>query len=311
MYTYLNNIQQKYSLIQQLSIPIFLLVGLKSKKGFPKMSNSESRAKMVNPLLVKAGIPAAISVAAYICSRIISKRRNLSLLSTPTSSNDSRQNHYFIQHDDEGNDAGLQIIGNDSSNLEDKLLELEIYIEGLQQRERDLKRRLLRYQEMKKKEIVLMEIRNKMMLEKARAEFLLREISLAQAESQRIGGLILEYVKLVHQLEDSKKENRLIERKARKLCKRARQRLKVIREQKLKIEARDEELLSNQEDIQSKDELIKELEDEISQMKEVIDHLQREKIEISNNLDIAEKPYSLDPKVCFALIIFQRISCFI
>ncbi|KAL2896779.1 Protein CHUP1 chloroplastic [Bienertia sinuspersici] len=244
------------------------------------MSNSEPRQKMVNPLLVKAGIPAAISIAAYICSRIISKRSNSSLSSIPSSMINSRQNIHIVQRDE---NAGLQLLGHNGRNLEDKLLEQEIHIEGLQQRERDLKRRLLRYQAMKEKEFMLMELRNKMMLEKTRAEFLLKEISLVQDESKRMGGLILEYMKLVHKL-------KIVRRKI------ARQRLKVIREQKLKIEARDEELLSNQEEIPKKDELIQELEDEISQMKEAIDHLQREKIETSNNLDNVEKPYSLDPK---------------
>ncbi|CAO2824127.1 unnamed protein product [Amaranthus hypochondriacus] len=254
------------------------------------MSNSESRV-MNSSLLVKAGIPAVISIAAYICSKIVSKRIETS---NPSSSiidpaeQDCNNSTVFDDYQHEGH--------NSRGNLEVKLLELEILVEHLQRKERDLKARFLKYQVMKQRELMLMEMRNKLILEKTRAEVLIQEIYLVQNESQRMGSFILEYIKVIQKLEDSKKENGLLERKARKLCKRGRQRLKIIREMKLRIEAKDEKILSNEEELQRKDELIQELEDEISQMKEVIDHLQREKLEISNNIDIHEKPYSLNHK---------------
>ena len=270
------------------------------------MSNSESRV-MNSSLLVKAGIPAAISIAAYICSKIVSKRLETS---NPSSSiidlaEQECYNTYNVNNStsfDDYQHEGHNCRGN---NLEVKLLELEILVEHLQRKERDLKARFLEYQVMKQREFMLMEMRNKLILEKTRAEFLIQEIYLVQNESQRMGSFILEYIKVIQKLEDSKKENGLLERKARKLCKRGRQRLKIIREMKLRIEAKDEKILSNEEELQRKDELIQELEDEISQMKEVIDHLQREKLEISN-IDIHEKPYSLNHKVCsyFLIIIF-------
>ncbi|KMT06428.1 hypothetical protein BVRB_7g161020 [Beta vulgaris subsp. vulgaris] len=256
-------------------------------------STLESRTQIVKPLLVKAGISAVLSVAAYMGAKLIAKR---SVYSQEICHLDSLNTTSFNQYQEERHNASMQIIENNSTNLEEKLLDLEIHIEGLQKRERDLKRQLLQYREMKEKEFMLMEIRYKMMLEKTRAEFMLREVSSVQDESQRMGSLILEYIRVVNKLEDCKKENGLLMKKARKLCKRARQRLKIIREQKLRIEAREEVLVSNQEELQRKDDDIQEFEDKVSQMKEVIDHLQREKIEISNNLDIAHKSYSLNPK---------------
>lgn len=271
------------------------------------MSSSDSKAQMLSPLLVKAGIPAALSVAAYICAKILSKRSNFS---TSSSSNyteqiyhvDSLNNATSYDQSNEDNDACLQVLGHSSSsNLEDKLLELE----DLRKRERELMRRFLQYRSMKEKQFMLMEIKSKMVLEKARAEFMLKEISLVKEESKRVGGLILEYIRVVNLLEDSNKENVLLYRKARKLCKRARQRLKIIREQKLRIEAREEEVLNNQEEVQIKDELIQELEDEISEMKEVIDHLQREKIEVSNKVELGENLCSSNPKVNLFFLSFN------
>ncbi|XP_021736497.1 protein CHUP1, chloroplastic-like [Chenopodium quinoa] len=263
------------------------------------MSSSDSRAKMISPLIVKAGIPAALSIAAYVCARIMSKQSS-NLIPSPSDEETYRYDSLNPTYDDQYNEDDSSLHGqgvNSSSNLEDKLLELGIHIENLQRRERDLMRQFVRYRGMKEKEFMLMEMKSKMMLEKARAEFLLKEMSFVQEESQRIGSFILEYIKIVQQLEESKKENGLLEMKARKLCKRARQRLKIIRELKMRIQAREEEVLNNQEEIQKKDDLIQELEDEINQMKEVVDHLQREKIEVSNNqLEIDENLCSSNPK---------------
>ena len=255
------------------------------------MTTSESRTELMKPLVIKAAIPTILSVAAYICAKIIWTRSN-SQENIPQPEDESFHNGHNStspecpESEDQG---GTSLQDGQESNLQGKLLELEIQVDDLQKGEWDLQARFSQYRRLKEKEFMLTEMRNLMMMEKTQAEFLLKEISLMEEENKRMGELVIEYTKLMQKIESLKLENGLLKRKAKKHWRIAKLRLRVSRRQKLDIEARNAELLRNREELGRRDNLIQELEDEVAQLKGAIDHLQREKIQLLNKLDLAEK----------------------
>lgn len=254
------------------------------------MSTSESRTDVMKPLVIKVAIPAVLSVAAYMCAKRIWTRSNSQQNLPPPEDENFHNGHNSTspecpESEDQG---GTSLQDGQKSNLQDKL-ELEIQVDDIQKREWDSEARFHRYQSLKEKEFMLTEMRNLMMVEKTRAEFLLKEISLMEEENNRMGELVIEYTKLMQKIEGLKMENGLLKRKAKKHWRIAKLRLRVLSKQKLDIEARNAELLRNREELQRRENLTQELEDEAAQLKGAVDHLQREQIQLLNKLDLAEK----------------------
>ncbi|KAL9228080.1 hypothetical protein vseg_003696 [Gypsophila vaccaria] len=265
------------------------------------MCSSEPRAEVMKPMIAKAGISAAFSIAAYMFAKSISKRSNSSIEPSSMKSQKSRLDDEPVG-DSESAHSKDEVTTEDLQNgyidtLEHKLVDLETQLEELQNLKFDMESRYMRYRALKEKELVLMEVKNEMLLEKTRAEFMLKEIGLAEEENNKIGGLILCFIELLCKFQGLRTENVLLQRKARKTCKRAAHRLMIIRHQKLVIESKDEELMSCRKEIERSDCVIRDFEDEIKQLKEVLDHLQREKIELTNKVDLVEKAYASNIKV--------------
>ncbi|KAK9723948.1 hypothetical protein RND81_05G036300 [Saponaria officinalis] len=255
---------------------------------------------MMKPLIVKAGISVAFSIAAYIFAKSISKRSDLSIEQSSIRSQKARHekeplgdSESFLNLNSTTEDLQNAYI----SNLENKLVDLESQLEYLQNTKFDMESRYMRYRDLKEKEFVLTKIRNEMLLEKTRAEFMLNEICLAEEENKKIGGLVINFIELLCKFHGLKTENLLLQRKAKNLCRRASHRLMIIRQQKLLIESKNGELINNLKEIERRDYVIQDFEEETKELKEVIDHLQREKIELTNKVDVVEKSDASNIKI--------------
>lgn len=131
----------------------------------------------------------------------------------------------------------------------------------------DFEAKFQQYTQLKEKEIALMDMQNKMLLEINKVEFLSKEITLMEVESQRFQNMVIEYLRMMELLDLSNSENSLLHRRVKKLLKKIKEHSRVIKEQNFQLEAKEKEISRNQQGLEMKDHVIKEMELEIQQLK--------------------------------------------
>ncbi|XVF55598.1 hypothetical protein PTKIN_Ptkin06aG0048800 [Pterospermum kingtungense] len=285
------------------------------------MESSSSKAEVIiRPAFLKAGIPLALSVAGFIYARIIVKRRvnvnhEASSVESQVTPLETDSPEEFIGEGCRnsmsstcGEDEEKVVTSTDIMNMirsseiqdrnayEEEILGLRTQVEELQKREWELERRFLRFCDLKEQESVLMELRNMLLLETVYVEFLDREISSMEAENKRVNSIVMEYMKVMEQLEHWKSQNGLLQRKVKRVLRKNKGQAKIIREKGLKIVAKDEEIKRNGEVLEEKSNVIKKLEDEVRELKSLTNQLQEQKNELSKKLELAENSHSLISK---------------
>ncbi|XP_021289659.1 protein CHUP1, chloroplastic [Herrania umbratica] len=278
------------------------------------MESSSSKAEVIKPVLLKAGIPLALSVAGFIYARIIAKRRihpEASSFETQVSPVETDSQEEFrgegslnstsstSREDEEKLVASTHFTNlirsaeiQEITAYEEEILGLRMRVEELQKREWELERQFLRFCDLKEQESVLMELKNMLLLETFYVEFLDREISSMEAENKRVKNIVTEYLRVVEQLGHWKTQNGLLQRKAKRLLRKTKGQAKIIREKDLKIEAKDAEVKRNGEIQEGRSNDIKKLEDEVRELKSLTEQLQEQKNELSRKLDLAENSHS-------------------
>ncbi|KAG8376642.1 hypothetical protein BUALT_Bualt09G0084700 [Buddleja alternifolia] len=267
------------------------------------MENSSSKMEVIKPVFIKAGIPLAITLAGCVFAKIAARKSSL-----PESRVDSQEIDTFEVNGDE--DRSFHSLDSEtvpcaeadytedyyhkntiesSVTKRDEVLGLRSRIEEIQDREWQLEKRFLRYQELKDQEMVLMELHNKFLVETNRVEFLGREISLLEAENRRFENVAMEVLKVLRMLEVSRSENEKLRVRVKKLSGRTQEQFRVLRKQSLKIGFQEKEISKNQKEVEVKDDCIRLMEDEIMKLKIIIEILQEDKTELSDKLRVAEE----------------------
>lgn len=275
------------------------------------MENTASKVEALKPVILKAGVPLAVSLAGFVYAWIITRRNLSKASSTLTQSDEVNVNnpseinytqrgivHHeesfhslaSMEDDDDDDELGMNMMTLRAS-LEQEICGLRSKIEGLQMRELALRLQFDRYCDMKEQESLLVEIRNLLSLETARVEFLDKEVSSMETEN-KLESLLVQHVRIIGQLEDWKSENRLLQRKLRRLQIKSRAQSNLIKEQTLKIKAQQDEILENHEALQTRIDNISQLEDEIREMHRVLEELLEEKNELVKKLEATEKSYA-------------------
>ena len=261
-----------------------------------------SKAEMMQPAILKVGIPVAIiSVAGFVYARIMARKSVLKdyslktqVNSFKTSTSDAFEDEDESFHSlpstcifsmEDGEPAGDNP---DKANVEE-ILGLRSQIEDLGKMEWELEKQFIRYCDLKDKESMLMELKNRLLLEKTRVEFLDREISWVVTDSEILYNLAAQFMGVLEQLEQGKSENRRLQRRVKRLLRRIKEKSRVMRKQNMKIEAREEEILRNYDELEKRKDVIKKLEDEVREMHKIKDQMQEEKIELLKKLEMAEK----------------------
>ncbi|KAM3341273.1 protein CHUP1, chloroplastic [Capsicum galapagoense] len=124
----------------------------------------------------------------------------------------------------------------------------------------DSEAKFQQYIQLKEKEIALMDMQHKLLLEINKVDYFCKEITLMEGENQRFQYKVIEYLRIMELLDLSKSENSLLHKKVKKL-------LKKIKEQKFQLEVKEIEITRNQEGLEIKDHVIKQMELEIQQLK--------------------------------------------
>ncbi|KAK2965371.1 LOW QUALITY PROTEIN: hypothetical protein RJ640_024113 [Escallonia rubra] len=281
------------------------------------MEGSRTKVDVMKPLLFKAGIPVAISVAGFIFSRFMTWKSSILKASSSDQAQVNslqtsleelcRHEESFLSLDSTSltHNVEDEIFSTDiqqktsaeSLQTEDRCYKLEEEVEGLktqiegfQAREWKLGTRFLHYQDLKEQELILVELLHRLVLEIDRVEFLDRELHSIEAENKRFEGMVAEFLNVLEQLECSRMENGLLHRKVQKLLRELKERSRALEGQNLQIK---KQRLCSHEEIERRAAAIKGLEDEIDELKTVVMRLQEEKSELINQLEMAaENPAS-------------------
>ncbi|KAJ8754206.1 hypothetical protein K2173_002106 [Erythroxylum novogranatense] len=269
------------------------------------MENSTSKTEMVRPLFLKAGISLVLSVAAFVSAKIISRRYirykpptlETKVSATETIDSNEDSNNESIQtslncasspiedlgehtitgyqstvHKESSDVAGDVTNKDDALNLREKL-------EELQNRELELEKQFLCYYSIKEQESALIELKNKLLMEIAKVDFLDRELSSMEAERQRFENLVMDHLKVLEHLEFAKEENGSLVRKVKRLSRKTKRQLYVIREKNSKIEATEAEMLMCRDVLEARNNEIKNLEDGVRKMEAIVRQLQEESLQ--------------------------------
>lgn len=216
------------------------------------MESSSSKVEtMVKPILFKAGIPLAVSLAGFALARIATRKSPLPI-QADVQDTDS---FHTLDSDDHAEDAQQEI------------LRLRRRIEDVEERELQLERRFFDYQGLKDQEVVLVELHNKMMLEINRAEFLEREVLLVEAENQRFQVVAKEYLKLLRLDEFLRSENEQLRKRTKKLLRRTKEHSWILRKQCSQIQWKEKEISRNKKEFEEKADCIRLMQDEIKELK--------------------------------------------
>lgn len=285
------------------------------------MESTSSRTEVMKPLFLKAGIPLVLSVAGFVYARIVLRRSTIakpfplqttvspvldtidsnddfideasihSLQSTSSPIKDDDQEHMITSSQVCSSTVASHI------HFEEEILGLKNEIEELQKREHSLAMQFLRYRVMKEQDSVLEELKNMLLLETASVKFLDREISLIEAQTQGFENFMVECRRVLEQIEFAKKENRLLERKVKKLSRRTREQSRVIGEKNARINGLEAEIMRFCDAQEMRTDVIKKLDDEVREFEAVVNRLQEEKNDLLVKLDAAESQASLISKI--------------
>ncbi|XP_057512352.1 protein CHUP1, chloroplastic [Actinidia eriantha] len=273
------------------------------------MEITRAKVEVMKPVLLKAGIPLAISVAGFIFARLTTRKicvlKALNFEKTQVNRlttcphEEPRDEESFYSLDSvfspsmEDEKQHILTGTHFDFDAEEENLGLKRRIQELQEGWWQLETRFFHYCKMKEQEKVLMELQNNMLLELARVEFLEREFYSLEANNLRFEALVVEYLKMLEQLGFARRENGLLHKKVKKLSRNQIGLFRVVREQNMEIEARKEETLRNHRDLETKGNDVKAFEDEIRKLQNVIHQLQQEKMEILHDkLEMAENSAS-------------------
>lgn len=164
-----------------------------------------------------------------------------------------------------------------------------------------------RYHDLKEQESLLMELRNMILLEKSYVELLDREVSSVESENKRLENLVVLYLKVLDQLQQWKSESGLLKRKVKKLVRKTKELSDITREQNLKIESADAELLRNCDVLEEKSNAIQKLENELKELHSVIDQLQEQNSELLNKLQEWHQSASSVTKVIHSTFLHKKV----
>ncbi|XP_014495465.1 protein CHUP1, chloroplastic isoform X2 [Vigna radiata var. radiata] len=277
------------------------------------MENSTSKHEVLKPVILKAGVPLAVSFAGFVYAWFVAKKslsKTSSLSPNGASSHESDSHHdpsyeeschshSLSCMEDEGNSTTLDesvvaesFLIPDIPCLEEEINGLRSRIEGMQMKELALRLQFDRYCGLKEQEMVVGEIKNMLSLETARVDFLDREISSVETQNRRLESFAAQYLRVVEQIERLKSENRMLRRKFQKLTRKSKAQTRVAKEQALKIKMEEEEILRSRDALETKVDVIGKLEDKMEELKRDLDQLQNEKNELLKKLDTAEKSHA-------------------
>ncbi|XP_013634188.1 protein CHUP1, chloroplastic [Brassica napus] len=230
----------------------------------------------MKPVILKVGVALVLSATGLFLARFVSRKEENEVTSSArnqeSTSSSSRRN-------DGEQEEETEIRGDHQQQQE--ILGLRSRLEELQRKEYEMELRFERYCNMKEQEVMLMEHKSMLSLEKTQLDFLRRELSGMEEEYKRGQDLVIVFLKLVGEIQELRSENWFLEGRAKKLRRRGKQLYRVLKEKSMRSTSVEKELLKCLDELEMKNSVVKELEGEVKDLKARVDVLQEEKEEVS------------------------------
>lgn len=251
----------------------------------------------MKPVILRVGVALVISATGLILARFVSRKEDNEV--TSSASNQGSSSSPSRRNDGEEETESLDY-------QKREILSLNSRFEELQRKEYEMELRFERYCNLKDQEVVLMEHKSMLSLEKSQLNFFRREVSAMEEEHKRGQDLLMVYLKLVGEIQGLRSENGLLERTAKKLRRRGKQLYRVLNEKSRRIVGVEKEFLRCLDELETKNNLVKVLEGDVKDLKVRADVLQEERGEVSSN---SKSEVSVD--FCSPNFMIQFILCLI
>ncbi|KAF9594671.1 hypothetical protein IFM89_034354 [Coptis chinensis] len=276
------------------------------------MENSGRQSELMKPIILKAGIPLALSLAGFLYSMITSRKKLHVGRATEEGHQVSQNDETEAQDDnrDHNSTQGLNStsllacteggvhMGNIQTKdsyislqiryrpeTEEEILGLMKQVKALQDKEQELERRFVSFCGfIKEQELALTKLQNLLVLKQAHLDFLGMTIESREAERRKFELMIVEYLRVLKQLESARLDNGMLQKKAKKLRKYS----NIVLRQASMLQAREAEISTSHEELQGKTQVIVELNDRIMVLEILVDKYQQEKKELAEKLELAE-----------------------
>uniref|UniRef100_A0A1J3EEE6 Protein CHUP1, chloroplastic n=1 Tax=Noccaea caerulescens TaxID=107243 RepID=A0A1J3EEE6_NOCCA len=230
----------------------------------------------MKPVILKVGVALFLSATGLILAMFVSRKEDNEVTS-------STSNRESSSPPSRRNDGEVQETENQDHQKEE-ILRLKSAFEELQRKEYEMELRFERYCNLKDQEVMLMDQKSMVSLEKSQLDFFRREVSAMEEEHKRGQDLVIVYLKLVGEIQGLRSENGLLEGKAKKLRKRTKQLYRVVNYKNMRITGVEKEFLRCSDELETKNNIVKELEGQVKDLKANVDVLQEEKEEVSRKL---------------------------
>ncbi|KAK4740517.1 hypothetical protein SAY87_032364 [Trapa incisa] len=229
------------------------------------MEASKSKVDAIKPVILKAGIPLAISIVGFVCSKFIAGRRRADSIC-----------HESRDEEEEEGEMGL-VVHDHKSGTHEEILGLGRILERLQERAWSMEMKFLRYCELRDREALLLEVKRSVEMEIGRVESMSREVKAMELEQKRVVEIELEYVNVIEEMRCLRLENAAMQRKVRRLMRKVKEQSDFMRDSKLRIKAQEREISSARSTLENERDDLKKMEGEIGEMRRAMKQLQQEK----------------------------------
>ncbi|EFH55879.1 predicted protein [Arabidopsis lyrata subsp. lyrata] len=232
----------------------------------------------MKPVILRVCVAIVLSATGLILARFVSRNEDNEV--TSSTSNPESSSSPSRRNDQEEETESVD-------HQKQEILSLKSRFEELKRKEYEMELQFERFCNLKDQEVMLMEHKSMLSLEKSQLDFFRKEVLAMEEEHKRGQDLVIVYLKLVGEIQELRSENGLLEGKAKKLRRRSKQLYRVANEKSRRIIGVEKEFLKCVDELETKNYILKELEGEVKDMKAYVDVLQEEKEELfikSSNL---------------------------
>ncbi|XP_010516889.1 PREDICTED: protein CHUP1, chloroplastic-like [Camelina sativa] len=225
----------------------------------------------MKPAILRVCVAVVISATGLILARFVFRKEdnevtspasNPEFSSSPGGRNNEEEETESLDHDKQ------------------EILSLKSKFEELQKKGYEMELRFEQYCNLKDQEVMLMEHKSMLSLEKSQLNFFRKEVLAMEEEHKRRQDLVIVYLKLVGEIQELRSDNGLLEGKAKKLRRRSKQLYRVVNEKSMRFIGVEKEFLKCVDELETTNNVVKKLEDEVKDLKANIDVLQEEKEDI-------------------------------
>ncbi|XP_010553360.1 PREDICTED: protein CHUP1, chloroplastic [Tarenaya hassleriana] len=238
-------------------------------------SSSSSRAESMKPVILKTGVALIVSATGLILARFMTRREDEQVITSSASNPESS----LACREEDGEETGLMEDSQtrEENDYEQEILSLKTRFEQIQKKENEMEMSFQNYCNSKDREIMLVELKGMLVLERARLEFFGREVSAMEEENKRIQGMAIVYLKLVEKIQCLRSEQGLLRSKAKNLTRRAKDLSCIVKEKNARMRGVERMLLKSLEELEMKNKSAIKMEAEIKELEATIRRLEEEK----------------------------------